>query len=168
MLRVFETFSGIGSQAKALANQGIDHEIVNTVDWDINAIYAYDIIHNGAQDITFLKDKSKEDMITLLSRYNLSMDGKKSMTSDSLSRLTVLTMKKIYAAIIRTKNLVNVQDVTAEHLPVDLDLLTYSFPCQDLSVSGFWHGNAGGIERNSNNRSSMLWEIERILFDLRD
>lgn len=168
MLKVFETFSGIGSQAKALTNQEIEHEIVNTVDWDINAIYAYDIIHNGPQDITFLNDKSKKDMITLLSRYNLSMDGKKSMSSDSLSRLTLLTMKKIYAAIIRTKNLVNVQDVTAEHLPVDLDLLTYSFPCQDLSVSGFWHGNAGGIERDSNNRSSMLWEIERILFDLRD
>ena len=42
-------------------------------------------------------------------------------------------------------------------------LLTYSFPCQDLSVAGYWHGNTGGIDRNAHNRSGMLWEIERIL-----
>lgn len=44
-----------------------------------------------------------------------------------------------------------------------MNILTYSFPCQDLSVAGFWHGNKGGINREANNRSSMLWQIERIL-----
>lgn len=41
--------------------------------------------------------------------------------------------------------------------------LTYSFPCQDLSVSGHWHNNTGGIDRNAKNRSTLLWQIERIL-----
>lgn len=168
MIKVFETFSGIGSQAKALEKQGISHTVVNTVDWDINAIYAYDIIHNGPQNLEFLEGYSKDELFDILVRYTLSADGKKPMSNDSIRRLPLETMKRVYAAIIRTKNLVNIQDVTAEHLPVDLDLLTYSFPCQDLSISGFWHGNKGGIERNSNNRSSMLWEIERILFDIRD
>ena len=51
MFKVIETFSGIGSQAKALENIGIKHKILCTVDWDINAIIAYDLIHNGKQDL---------------------------------------------------------------------------------------------------------------------
>lgn len=35
MFRVIETFSGIGSQAKALTRIGKPFEIVNTADWDI-------------------------------------------------------------------------------------------------------------------------------------
>ena len=41
--------------------------------------------------------------------------------------------------------------------------MTYSFPCQDLSISGYWHNNTGGIDRDAENRSTLLWEIERIL-----
>ena len=41
MLRVVEAFSGIGAQKQALLNAGIKHEIINTIEWDINAIYAY-------------------------------------------------------------------------------------------------------------------------------
>ena len=40
MLRVVESFSGIGSQAKALSNAEIPHEIVHTIEWDVNAILA--------------------------------------------------------------------------------------------------------------------------------
>lgn len=38
-------------------------------------------------------------------------------------------------------------------------LLTYSFPCQDLSVAG----KGRGMEKGSGTRSSLLWEVERIL-----
>ena len=51
MFRVIETFSGIGSQAKALTRIGKPFEIVNTADWDINAILAYCLIHKGKIDI---------------------------------------------------------------------------------------------------------------------
>ena len=40
MFRVIETFSGIGSQAKALERIGSEYEIVSVADWDINAIIA--------------------------------------------------------------------------------------------------------------------------------
>ena len=50
MLKVVEAFSGIGAQAKALERLGIPFEIVKTIEWDINAVYAYDIIHNGKQN----------------------------------------------------------------------------------------------------------------------
>ena len=38
-------------------------------------------------------------------------------------------------------------------------LLTYSFPCQDLSLAG----QQKGMEKGTNTRSSLLWEVERLL-----
>lgn len=38
-------------------------------------------------------------------------------------------------------------------------ILTYSFPCQDLSISG----NLKGMSKGSGTRSGLLWEVERIL-----
>lgn len=40
-------------------------------------------------------------------------------------------------------------------------LLTYSFPCTDLSVAGYKKGMAKG----SGTRSGLLWEVERILME---
>ena len=51
------------------------------------------------------------------------------------------------------------QDITKMHwrkLP-PFDLLTYSFPCQDLSVGG----KQRGAEEGSGTRSSLLWEIKK-------
>ena len=46
---------------------------------------------------------------------------------------------------------------------VDIDhftyLLTYSFPCQDLSVAG----KGRGMTKGSGTRSGLLWEVERLL-----
>ena len=53
-------------------------------------------------------------------------------------------------------------------LPKDIGLLTYSFPCQDLSNVGCFHGYKKGIERNSGSRSSLLWEVERLLYERED
>lgn len=163
MLKVVEAFSGIGSQAKALNNIGLEHEIVATVEWDINAIYAYDLIHNGAQNLDKYADYSKEQVIECLKKYTLSFDGKKPLKKSRLGYISMDVLKKILCAIERTKDLVSIVDVKAEDLPEQVDLLTYSFPCQDLSIGGSWHGNMTGIDRDARNRSGMLWEIERIL-----
>ena len=40
-------------------------------------------------------------------------------------------------------------------------ILTYSFPCQDLSVAG----KGRGMKRESGTRSGLLWEVERILLE---
>lgn len=58
----------------------------------------------------------------------------------------------------------NLGDITkVDHLP-ECDLLTYSFPCQDLSVAG----NQKGMAKGSGTRSSLLWEVERLLQDMRE
>ena len=41
-------------------------------------------------------------------------------------------------------------------------LLTYSFPCQDLSISGLMRG----MRKGDSTRSGLLWEVERILTEL--
>lgn len=50
-----------------------------------------------------------------------------------------------------------------EHLP-ECDLITYSFPCQDLSIAGGKNGMAEG----SGTRSSLLWEVGRLLADMKE
>lgn len=163
MLKVLEAFSGIGAQAKALERLNIEHEIVATVDWDINAIVAYDIIHNGSQDLSFYKNMTKNELIERLSKYTLSPDGKQPYEKNKLNTINIEIMKAVLAAINRSNNLVSITDMTYKDIPCDLDLLTYSFPCQDLSIAGLWHGNKSGINRDAHNRSGMLWEVERLL-----
>lgn len=102
-LRVVELFAGIGAQAQALENLGID--FTSTVcEIDEKAYRSYCAIHGDTP---------------------------------------------------------NLGDITkVERLP-DCDLLTYSFPCQDLSVAG----NQRGMGQGSGTRSSLLWEVGRLLDD---
>lgn len=165
MLRVIEAFSGIGSQAQALKNINADFQVQGIIEWEIGAMFAYDILHNGPQDWENYRHHTKESLINVLSKCNLSNDGKEPLSTRSLSAMSVGQMKAILCAIERNNNFVDITKVSGEELP-ETDLLTYSFPCQDLSVSGYWHKNSGGIDRNANNRSTLLWQIERILIEM--
>ena len=168
MLRVVESFSGIGSQAKALSNTKIEHEIVHTVDWDVNAILAYCMIHKKGIDIDKYSNVSDEDVLAFLQQRTLSLDGKKPMDARSLRKLPDIVQRNLYAAIKETHNLVSITDVKGEDIPDNIDLFTYSFPCQDLSLCGCWHGNKSGIAREACNRSGMLWEVERVLKEMHE
>lgn len=165
MLKVVETFSGIGAQAAALRNIDIDFEVIGTADWDVNAILAYDLIHNGDYEKSKYEDMSDEQLLKILSKYTLSMDGKKPATQKQIENQNHEFLVRLCAAIDRSHQMISVTDIKGTDIPDETDLLTYSFPCQDLSAAGFWHGNKGGIARDANNRSSMLWQIERILLE---
>lgn len=166
MFKVIETFSGIGAQAKALERISTDFEIVNTCDWDINAIIAYCRIHHGGIDTSIIQDVSDEEIDLFLKGTTLSMDGKKPISENAYKRLSVEFKRLLCAAIKQTKNMVSITDVHGSDIGNDIDLLTYSFPCQDLSLCGCWHGNKSGIARDAHNRSGMLWEVERILKEM--
>lgn len=43
-------------------------------------------------------------------------------------------------------------------------MITYSFPCQDLSVAG----KGKGMSKNSGTRSGLLWEVERLLNEVEE
>lgn len=75
-----------------------------------------------------------------------------------------------YNAVHNTNfEVTDIRDVKGNDLEiVDTDkftyLLTYSFPCTDLSVAG----KGLGMSKGSGTRSGLLWEVERILQELVD
>lgn len=81
MLKVFEAFSGIGAQAKALENIGLEHEIVGISEIDKNAIKGYKAIHgdvNNYGDITKLEHLPDCDLLTNSSPcQSISISGEK-------------------------------------------------------------------------------------------
>ena len=167
-LNVVELFSGIGSQARALDNIGIEKDVLATCEWDIHAFIAYDVLHEGVDvlpEVSSVKDK--DTILRLLEGYTLSNNGKEAMTSDTLRTYSIDLLKRIYSAIKRTKNLVDISKVSGSDMPDNIDLMTYSFPCQDLSNVGAFHHYNKGIDINSGSRSSLLWQVGRILDEMK-
>ncbi|EMK8558014.1 DNA cytosine methyltransferase, partial [Listeria monocytogenes] len=147
MLKVVEAFSGIGAQKQALEKLNIEHEIISTIEWDINAIYAYDIMHHNDNAPS---DLSKSEILERLSNVTLSPDGKKPFSNHGFQRLKEEKLQKLYAAINRNRNLCDITQVTGDMIPGDTDLLTYSFPCQDLSVGSVWYNKDNdGIKKGA-------------------
>lgn len=163
-----EMFSGIGSQAKALKKLNLSYDI-HILDWDISAFYAYDIIHNGKHTDELIQNVhlSHNELVEFLASKHLSTNGKHPVSKKYLASWKTDALKRVYTAYNRTNNLGNIKYTEYYNLPDDIEILTYSFPCQDLSIGGAWHGNMTGIDRNANNRSGMLWEVERILEDFK-
>lgn len=58
----------------------------------------------------------------------------------------------------KTLNLGDISTIEPSAVP-DCDLMTYSFPCQDLSVAGAQLG----AEEGSGTRSSLLWECKKLI-----
>lgn len=162
-----ELFSGIGSQAKALNNIGMQFNTIGTCEWDIHAFIAYDAIHNSTQNLPEIENMSKDEILENIASYTLSNNGKEAMQYDMLKTYSEKVLKRVYSAIIRCNNFVDVNALTGEALPDNIDILTYSFPCQDLSNVGAFHGYNKGIDKNSGSRSSLLWQVGRILTEMR-
>ncbi len=163
MLKIVELFAGVGSQKKALRNLGLKHEVLNIAEWFIPAILAYDSIHNGERDLSEIQNLSLEEIRSTLSRFTFSMNSKKPMTKQAFNRLNENVIRNLFIANKRTKNLVSIDKVKGNELPSEIDVLTYSFPCQDLSNVGAFHGYTNGIDRDKKSRSGLLWEVERLL-----
>lgn len=168
MYNLVELFSGIGSQSKALHNLGVEVNTIGTCEWDIQAFCAYDAIHNSTTILDEYKEKSKSDLLKLLSSYTLSNNGKEAMDKNTLAQYSKDILAKICTAIKRCKNFVDINTLTGEKIPDNIDILTYSFPCQDLSNVGAFHGYNKGIDKNSGSRSSLLWQVGRILSEMKE
>lgn len=109
-IRLIELFAGIGAQAKALENLGVEFEHWKAVEIDKYAIASYNAIHG--------------------------------------TNFETLDITKIHAA-----------DLKIAERERYCYIMTYSFPCQDLSIAG----KMQGMKKGENTRSGLLWEVERIL-----
>ena len=168
MYNIVELFSGIGSQAKALKNLGIGVNQSFTCEWDIHALIAYDAIHHSSVLPFDVLKMNKENLLEALKGYSLSNNGKEAMQYKTLCTYSVDVLRRIYAAIQRSNNFVDISALTGEKIPENIDIMTYSFPCQDLSNVGAFHGYNKGIDKDSGSRSSLLWQVGRILKEMKD
>lgn len=162
-LRLIELFSGIGAQASALERLGVDFEHWITSEWEVNAVASYNAIH--IKDYTdYSKTLTTEWLAKYLHNIGVSTDGKKPMTLQQIERKGEKWLRETYSNFIATCNIGSIVSAHGSDLAIeDTDkytyLLTYSFPCQDLSVAG----NQAGMTKGSGTRSGLLWEVERLL-----
>ena len=159
-LKVFETFAGIGAQHKAITNKELPFEIIKTSEWDARAIIAYAQIHHNAKFNSELVKISKWN----LSEVNNYLLGKVfSLDSKKPARIISkpLEFKQILiAANIVNNNLSDINKINGKELK-GIDLLTYSFPCQGLSIANMGRGR--GMKQDSDSTSNLIWQIHRII-----
>ncbi len=167
-IRLITLFSGYDSQALALKYLDVPFEHYKTCEWSIKSMQALKDIHFTDKDIELNSNRTKQDMIDFLYQKGISSNWNEPMTKEQISRLSEEQLKTIIKNIAITHNLVNIQQVKGNDLEiVDTDkytyVLTYSFPCQDLSLAGKGKGMS-----DTSTRSGMLWEVERILQECKD
>ena len=162
-IRLIELFAGYGSQALALKYLGVKFEHWKICEWAVKSIQAYNDLH--IQDyFDYSGNLSDDNILKVLVELGVSINYNEPATREQLKRQN---FRKIYNNIIATNNLVNIQNAKGEDFKiVDKDqyeyIMTYSFPCQDLSLAGKGKGMA-----DTSTRSGMLWEVERILNELK-
>lgn len=192
-LRLVELCSGIGAQAKGLEHTGLFQvESVATADLDKEVVVSYAAIHCGLTNElieSYENYPSKEEMAAELTAKRLGYDFKNDKPYDwyKISRKKDKTkgIEKYWLADHLSHNLGDMMQVTA--LP-DCDFLTYSTPCQSLSIAGHQDGlkwtcqDCGheydpadysveeryvcpvcGSEHVKSTRSGLLYEVERLL-----
>ena len=166
-IRLIELFAGIGSQFKALKVLTQNVESYKICEWAYNSYCSYNAIH-----IKDYKDYSsgltKEQLIEKVKGTSLNYN--EPLTDKQLASKPLEWLKNAYNNIVATHNLVNIMEIQGKDLEiVDTDkyeyIMTYSFPCQDLSLAGKRLG-MGVSQKQGGTRSGLLWEVERILDEL--
>lgn len=168
-IRLIECFAGYGSQALALKYLGIPFEHHKICEWAIKSIQAYKDLHFPNDDTDYSASLTSEEIIEYLLQKQVSADYNTPMTLPQIKRMGEHKRRTIYNNIQATHNLCSITNVKADDLNIKdthllTYLLTYSFPCQDLSNQGL----KMGMKKGSGTRSGLLWEIERILHESKE
>lgn len=134
----------------ALRNIGVSHEVVATAEVDEFAINSYSAIHSSDKPVA---EQSEEYMKKYLSDRNIPLNNQ-----GKLKNVRGKKLKNLYESTIRSNNVGDISKVDVDDIP-DIDLMTYSFPCQDISIAG----DLAGFGKDSGTRSSLLWEANRVI-----
>ena len=165
-LRVMETFAGIGAQHKAIKNACDDYFRVEKIcEWDARAIISYANIHyNFIVDNILLANNihTEKDINNFLSKKIFSLNSKK---PSRLVSKNINFKKMLIASTIITNNHPNILNLKGKDIE-NIDLLTYSFPCQGLSIANM--GRAKGIKKDVDSTSNLIWQIERVLSEAKN
>ncbi len=167
-INIFEAFAGIGSQSLGGGfhyNFKINH--LGIAEWFLPAIIIYNYL-NGDPDNYKIK-YNRENALLYLKKNKISINSKKPVNETYWNRFDDDKLKFFYGHIKYSDDYFNnIFDIT--NFKFDklifkekIDLFTYSFPCQDLSIQG----KQKGINEKSKTKSSLLWEIKKILLFLK-
>ena len=167
-IRLIELFGGYGSQFLSLKHIGTNVEQWKLCEWAIKSIQAYKDLHFENDNVDYSKELNIEQIKEYLYNKGISSNYNEPMTKQQIDRLNEKQVRTIYNNIKATHNLVNIQQVNGKDLEiVDTDkydyIMTYSFPCQDISGAGLGKGF-----NDTSTRSGMLWEVERILTECKE
>lgn len=166
-IRLIEFFAGIGAQHKALKQLTDNVESWKICEWAYNSYCSYNAIHiKDFKD--YSKGLSKEELIEKV--RGTSTNYNEPLTDKQLKTKPIEWLRNAYNNIVATHNLINIMEVHGKDLEI-IDthkyeyILTYSFPCQDLSLAGKRQGMKVS-QADGGTRSGLLWEVERILTEL--
>lgn len=129
-------------------------------EWYLPAIIAYQAIHNN---LCISKSSQKIPLKKMQDYFVgkiLSTDSK-TPNHTFYKHLRLKKSQLTYVALKKSEdegNIFDVKNLVKKGLQ-NIDLLTYSFPCQDLSQQG----KQKGMSKKLGTRSSLLWEIEKAL-----
>lgn len=170
-IKIFEAFAGIGAQHKSITNinnknNKVLFEVVGTSDWDIYCNIVYAALHKGLtldnvdEILNRFNVNSKEKMIDFFRKNVFSINSKtplRSLPRDDLLKLLIASNKL-------SNNFPDIKALKGEDIKkLNVDLLTYSFLCQGLSIANM--GRSKGI-LNSESTSHLVWEIDRIISEM--
>lgn len=168
-IRLIELFAGIGTQSLALDYLGVDYESWRISEWAVKSIQAYALIHHADDDFDYTRHMDKDTVCDLLYEFGISADHNKPMTRAQIGRMPEAESRNTLNAIYASDNLGSITGIHGSNLNIVerndyCYVMTYSFPCQNLSNSG----RRAGMVKGSGTRSGLLWEVERILTELGD
>ena len=178
-LRVIEFFAGYGSQLQSLrylsdffGKDKINYQHYKICEWALPSIIAYADMHQDELEDygnDFCGDLTKEQIAKELCFMGVSLDYNEPATYEKLCRVNEDRLRLCFNSIMWTNNLVDISRVKGSELNInDTDkydyILTYSFPCQSLSLAG----KRELMKKGSSTRSGLLWQVERILTELNE
>lgn len=164
-VRLITLFSGYDSQALSLKYLGIPFEHYKTCEWAIPSINALHNLHfDDNYDYSQVADR--EQIIKYLCDKGISANYNTPVSKKSIYKFDDDKLKSIYNSIRAANNLVSITQISGRDLGIYNTneyeyILTYSFPCQDLSTVGAGRGMFEG----TGTRSSLLWDVKRLLLE---
>lgn len=162
---LIELFAGYGSQSLALEYLGVDFTHIGISEWNWKSVLAYKKLHFPNDVVDYSSTLSDGDLASLLFSFGISSDWNLPMSESEIKRLR--NKRKIYNAIVATKDHPDISKAKGSDFFIrdrsDFQtILTYSFPCQDLSNAGLM----AGMDEGSETRSSLLWQVRRIISEM--
>ena len=142
----------------------VDVEVVAIVEVDKYAMLSYASIHTDYLKLrkTYFETHtcSHQEMVDLLQKRNIGINFD-NMKQSITMRNNIETVRDYYLACILTNNLGDISKVKGTDLPKTIDILTYSFPCTDLSKAGQQKGLG-------DTRSGLVYQVFRIIEELKE